>query len=94
MTTSNFLGYAAGLMTTLAFVPQVVRTIRTRSAKDLSWGMLLIFILGVILWLAYGVVLDSWPIILCNSLTLGLNLVIVAVKFQAPARAAVPEEVR
>lgn len=94
MTTTNFLGYAAGSLTTLAFVPQVVRTLRTRSAKDLSWGMLLIFILGVILWLAYGLVLDSWPIILCNSLTLGLNLVIVAVKFQAPARAAVPEEVR
>lgn len=93
MTMTNFLGYAAGSMTTLAFVPQVVRTLRTRSANDLSWGMLLIFIFGVILWLAYGLVLGSWPIIVCNSLTLGLNLVIAAVKAQAPARTAA-EEIR
>jgi MtN3 and saliva related transmembrane protein len=93
MTTTNLLGYAAGSLTTLAFVPQVVRTLRTRSAKDLSWGMLLIFILGVILWLAYGLALGSWPIILCNSLTLGLNLVIAAVKAQQPARAATAEEI-
>jgi MtN3 and saliva related transmembrane protein len=93
MTTTNLLGYAAGSMTTLAFVPQVLRTVRTRSANDLSWGMILIFILGVVLWLAYGLVLDSWPIILCNSLTLGLNLVIAAGKVREPARAAAPEDV-
>jgi MtN3 and saliva related transmembrane protein len=93
MTTTNLLGYAAGTMTTLAFVPQVLQTLRTRSARDLSWGMLVVFILGVILWLAYGVVLDSWPIIICNSLTLGLNLVIAAVKAQEPARATAPEEI-
>jgi MtN3 and saliva related transmembrane protein len=93
MTTTNLLGYAAGSLTTLAFVPQVVRTLRTRSAKDLSWGMLLIFILGVILWLAYGLALGSWPIILCNGLTLGLNLVIAAVKAQQQAQAPAPEEI-
>ncbi len=93
MTTTNLLGYAAGSLTTLAFVPQVVRTLRTRSAKDLSWGMLLIFILGVIFWLAYGFALGSWPIILCNGFTLGLNLVIAAVKAQQPARAAAAEEI-
>ncbi len=93
MTTTNLLGYAAGSMTALAFVPQVLRTVRTRSARDLSWGMLLIFIFGVLLWLAYGVALDSWPIIVCNALTLALNLVIVAVKATQPAPGAAPEEV-
>lgn len=93
MTTTTMLGYAAGSMTTLAFVPQVLRTLKTRSARDLSWGMLLIFILGVILWLAYGVVLDSWPIIVCNALTLLLNLVIAAVKATQDSRAAAPEEI-
>ncbi len=94
MTMTNVLGYAAGSLTTLAFVPQVLRTWRTRSAGDLSWGMLLIFMLGVLLWLAYGLALGSWPIILCNGLTLGLNLVIAAVKAQAPASRAVREEIR
>lgn len=94
MTTANLLGYAAGSLATLAFVPQVARTLRTRSADDLSWGMLLIFMLGVILWLAYGLALGSWPIILCNGLTLGLNLVIAAVKAQGPGPAVVSEEIR
>ncbi|MFI5181029.1 MAG: SemiSWEET transporter [Thermoanaerobaculia bacterium] len=94
MTTTNLLGYAAGSLTTLAFVPQVLRTWKTRSARDLSWGMLLIFILGVILWLAYGLAVGSWPIIVCNSLTLGLNLVIAGVKAQQPVRAAALEEIR
>jgi MtN3 and saliva related transmembrane protein len=94
MTNTNLLGYAAGSLTTLAFVPQVVRTLRTRSAADLSWGMLVIFMAGVALWLSYGLALDSWPIILCNSLTLGLNLVIAAVKYQEAPRAAVAEESR
>lgn len=93
MTTTTMLGYAAGSMTTLAFVPQVVRTLKTRSARDLSWGMLLIFILGVILWLVYGVSLDSWPIIVCNAVTLILNLVIAAVKATHDSRAAAPEEI-
>ena len=93
MTTTTMLGYAAGSMTTLAFVPQVLRTLKTRSARDLSWGMLLIFILGVILWLAYGVVLDSWPIIVCNTLTLFLNLVIAVVKATQDSRMAAPEEI-
>jgi len=80
MTPTNLLGYAAGSLTTIAFVPQVVQTWRTRSAGDLSWGMLLIFMTGVVFWLAYGLALGSWPIVVFNSLTLVLNLFIAGVK--------------
>jgi MtN3 and saliva related transmembrane protein len=91
VTGANVLGYVAGSLTTLAFVPQVVRTWKTRSAGDLSWGMLVIFMSGVVFWLAYGVVLGSWPIIVCNGLTLVLNLFIAAVKFRQGLPA--PQEV-
>jgi MtN3 and saliva related transmembrane protein len=79
---ANLLGTIAGSLTTLAFVPQVVQTWKTRSAGDLSWGMLLIFMAGVGFWLAYGFALGSWPIVVCNGLTLALNVFIAAVKLR------------
>ncbi len=74
------IGYAAGTLTTLAFVPQVVRTWRTRSTGDLSTGMLLAFSAGVALWLVYGLGLRAWPIIMANAVTLLLALVLLAFK--------------
>jgi MtN3 and saliva related transmembrane protein len=73
-------GYLAGLLTTIAFIPQVVRAYRTRRCDDLSWGMLLIFTTGVVLWLLYGLFLRSAPIILANAVTLVLNLLLLAMK--------------
>ena len=67
-----FLGLAAGLCTTLAFVPQVRRTWTTRSADDISLGMLLVYVTGNLLWLLYGVALGDWPIIIANAATLVL----------------------
>ena len=64
-----FLGLAAGLCTTLAFVPQVRRTWTTRSADDISLGMLIVFLAGVFLWLLYGLALGAWPIVLANAAT-------------------------
>ena len=74
------IGYAAGTLTTLAFVPQVVRTWRTRSTGDLSTGMLLAFSAGVALWLIYGLGLRAWPIIMANAVTLLFALVLLAFK--------------
>jgi MtN3 and saliva related transmembrane protein len=76
----QLLGFLAGTLTTVAFVPQVVRTWRTRSANDLSLAMLIVFALGVTLWLAYGVAISSSPVILANAVTLVLTLVLVAFK--------------
>jgi MtN3 and saliva related transmembrane protein len=66
------LGGVAGLCTTLAFVPQVARTWSTRSAEDISLGMLMIYVTGNLLWLLYGVALGDWPIIAANAATLAL----------------------
>jgi MtN3 and saliva related transmembrane protein len=67
---TEWVGYAAGLLTTIAFLPQAIKTWRSRSAHDLSLGMFLMFCTGIILWLTYGLMLRQWPIILPNLFTL------------------------
>lgn len=78
----DVIGTVAGIMTTLAFVPQVVKTWRTRSTRDISLGMWLLFWLGVALWTVYGALLAAWPIIVANTLTLVLAGIILAIKLR------------
>lgn len=84
----NLLGTAAGCLTTVSFVPQVVKTWRSKSGADLSTGMFLLFSTGVLLWLLYGVALHALPIILANGVTLVLALVVLALKWRYARRAA------
>ncbi len=74
------IGFLAGGLTTLSFVPQVVKTFRSKSCGDVSLGMLLIFGGGVTCWLIYGLALRSWPIILANAATLGLLMTMLVLK--------------
>ena len=76
------VGYGAALLTTVAFVPQVWKTWRTRSAGDLSTAMLVIFTAGVSLWLVYGLLLGSAPIIAANVATLALSALLVALRLR------------
>lgn len=76
------LGYFAATLTTLAFVPQVTKIWKSRSAKDISLAMFLVFSLGVFCWLIYGLLIDSRPMILANSVTLALALSILAMKLK------------
>ena len=82
MESSNLLGILAGTLTTVAFVPQVVKTWRSRSARDISLGMFVIFTLGVILWLFYGIHLGAWPIVVANAVTLVLSAAILYLKWR------------
>ncbi len=75
------LGLAAGTLTTIAFVPQIVRIVRVRHADDLSWWTFGTFALGVALWLVYGLELDAIPIVVANVVTLALALVILVLKW-------------
>ncbi len=73
------LGLLAGTLTTVAFVPQVIRTWKSKSAKDLSLAMLGTFTAGVVCWMIYGVMIDSLPIMLANSITFllaGTNVIL------------------
>jgi len=78
----TLIGLVAGTLTTIAFIPQLQQTWRTRSAKDVSLGMLLTFITGVFLWLVYGLLLGALPIILANLVTLILTLAILLLKLR------------
>jgi MtN3 and saliva related transmembrane protein len=75
-------GFIAAILTTVAFVPQVRKVWRTRSAKDVSLGMYTLFTLGVALWLVYGVLIHSWPIILANGVTLVLAGMVLVMKLK------------
>lgn len=76
----NVLGLVAGSLTTAAFVPQVLKTWRTRSTEDISLGMFALFALGVLLWLVYGVQIGSLPIVIANGITFVLAALIVVFK--------------
>ena len=76
----TLIGLAAGFCTTIAFLPQAIKTWKTKSAKDLSLGMYSIFCSGVILWLTYGILISDIPIILTNVATLTLALSILYFK--------------
>lgn len=80
MDTFTIIGLAAGFCTTVAFLPQALKTWRTKTAKDLSLGMYLILCTGVALWLTYGILISDLPIILTNAVTLVLALSILYFK--------------
>lgn len=70
MNTIDWMGSIAATLTTTSFIPQVWQVWRTRHTKDISLGMYAIFTCGVTMWLIYGTLLESWPIIIANGLTL------------------------
>lgn len=82
MTLPDLLGSLAGALTTIAFIPQVIKTWKTRSTHDISLIMFSLFSLGVLLWLLYGISLGALPIIIANSITLALAMSILVMKIR------------
>ncbi len=82
MDEAMILGVTAGTLTTVAFIPQLAKALKSKSTGDLSWGMVLTFTIGVFLWLIYGIWIDSLPVILANAVTLLLQLGIVSLKIK------------
>ena len=80
--TSQVLGFVAAFCTTAAFVPQLVRVLRLRSARDISLPTFLMFSVGVFLWLLYGLYIGSKPVIASNSVTLVLSVSILILKLR------------
>jgi len=76
------IGSAAGTLTTVAFIPQVVRAWKTGSVEDLSLWMLLAFTTGVGLWAVYGIVTDAVPLIITNGLTFVLAMTLLVLKLR------------
>lgn len=82
MPSADWIGSAAATLTTTAFIPQAWKVWRTRHTADISLGMYALFTLGVALWLTYGILLSSWPIILANGITLLLAGIVLAMKIK------------
>ena len=82
MDSATLVGYFAGFFTTVAFVPQVLKTWKSKSASDLSLGMFSVFSLGVLCWLIYGILLAAVPMILWNTVTLILAVALLVMKLK------------
>ena len=82
MTGVDILGYSAGFITTLTFLPQVIKTWREKSAKDVSLLMFVIAAANEIMWIAYGILLNNWVIITTNSILLVFSLSMIYLKYR------------
>jgi MtN3 and saliva related transmembrane protein len=78
----DFLGLIAGTLTTIAFLPQLLKTWKSKSAKDVSLVMMITFCIGVFLWIVYGVAIGAMPIIVANVVTLALAILILILKIR------------
>lgn len=79
---TEWLGRIAGTLTTLAFVPQVVHVLRTRQTRDISLPTFALFVVGVALWLVYGLWIGAMPVVVANGVTLMLASVILICKLK------------
>jgi MtN3 and saliva related transmembrane protein len=82
METIDLIGSIAATLTTLSFIPQVWRIVKTRHTHDISLVMYIAFTSGVALWLAYGILLGSWPIIIANGITVCLAGAVLVMKLR------------
>ena len=73
----DIFGYFAAILTTVAFLPQLIKTLKTKKADDVSLTTLIMFIIGVLSWIIYGYYISSTPILIANLITLILNLLIL-----------------
>jgi len=82
MNSETIVGLAAATLTTIAYIPQAIKIIRTKHTKDLSLLMYIVLTIGIVLWLVYGLMLSSLPIILANIVTVTLTSIILALKIR------------
>ena len=77
---NDIFGYFAAILTTAAFLPQLIKTLKTKKADDVSLATLIMFIIGVLSWIIYGYKISSLPILVANLITFILNLLILISK--------------
>ena len=78
----TLIGLTAAICTTISFLPQAIKVIKTKRTRDISLGMYIIFSLGTFLWLTYGVLIKDIPLISANSITFTLSLIILTMKLK------------
>lgn len=78
----TIIGLIGAILTTIGFLPQMVKVIRTKQTRDISLGMYIIMIIGAVFWLTYGIILSSIPIIFANSISFVFVLIILIMKIK------------
>ena len=91
MDMTEWIGYAAATLTTASFVPQAWLTFKTRDVSGVSLGMYSAFTLGIALWLAYGLLIEAWPVVIANIITLMLAASILAMRLRFGRKASVAD---
>jgi len=82
MTLIDIIGSVAATLTTISFLPQAWHTFRTKDVSGISLGMYSVFTTGVACWLVYGVLMDAWPIVISNAITVSLAAAILLMKLR------------
>ena len=78
----KYIGFFAAFCTTIAFLPQAIKVFKSKSTKDISLYMFIIFTIGVLSWLIYGIIINDMPIMLANAVTLILSFFILIYKIK------------
>jgi MtN3 and saliva related transmembrane protein len=79
---TDILGYISATLTTIAFLPQIIKTVQTKSAKDVSMGMFVLFTIGVFLWIIYGILTKTYPVLIANAVIFCLALAQIILKIK------------
>ena len=82
MTAADILGYAAGALTAFTFLPQVLKTWKEKSAKDVALNMFIIAFVNEIMWLVYGIMINNWIIIATNAVMLAMSGIMIFLKLK------------
>lgn len=82
MALATLIGGIGATLTTICFIPQVVKVLRERDTRAISLPMYVLFTIGICFWLTYGLMIESWPIILSNSVTICLSSAILIMKIR------------
>jgi MtN3 and saliva related transmembrane protein len=82
MDTATIIGLAAGVFTTISFLPQVIKAWKSKSTRDISIGMYIVLGIGLLLWTIYGFAIESTPIIITNAVGLTLTLLVLLLKIK------------
>ncbi len=80
--TIHWIGAAGAVLTTICWLPQAVRVVRTKDTRAISLATNLIFATGILLWLIYGIAIGNWPLIAANTISMLFTLVIIAMKLR------------
>jgi MtN3 and saliva related transmembrane protein len=78
----EILGYISATITTIAFLPQLIKTFKTKSAKDVSMGMFVLFTTGVFLWIIYGILTNTMPVLIANAVIFCLSITQIILKIK------------